>query len=66
MRQSKKSLTPIKFETGGLGHLLVENVYEVWVCVADHACSDPIHEVTLPDVLQTSAMCGSFLLCVCM
>ena len=45
MRRLKKSQTSFEFETGGLGHLLVKDVYEVWVCVADHACSDPSHEV---------------------
>ena len=43
-----QSAMPITFKTGGLGHLLVEDVYEAWVCVARHACSDPVNEVRLP------------------
>lgn len=49
------SQTPIQFETGGLGHLMVVNVYEVWVCVAEHACSDPIHEYFCWVVDETKA-----------
>ena len=48
MTRSMQSATPIAFKTGGLGHLLVEDVYEAWVCVAHHACSDPMSEVRLP------------------
>ena len=48
MSKSQESDTPVTFATGGLGHLLVEDVYEAWVCVAHHACSDPLHEVRLP------------------
>jgi hypothetical protein len=48
MMKSMQSDTPVTFATGGLGHLLVEDVYEAWVCVANHACSDPVHEVRLP------------------
>ena len=48
LRNPMQSVMPITFKTGGLGHLLVQDVYEAWVCVAHHACSDPVNEVRLP------------------
>ena len=48
MSDSEDSRTPIKFETGGLGHLMVTDVYEVWVCIAGHECSEHMDEVITP------------------
>jgi len=31
--------TASKYKTGGLGRLMVEGVFEAWVCLAGHECS---------------------------
>ena len=39
LRRSQSAGEPIIFVTGGLGSLLVEDVYEVWICLADLICA---------------------------
>ena len=40
LRNRYKESQPPNFKTGGLGTLMQPNLYEVWVCIEDHYCSN--------------------------
>lgn len=40
LRNSFKESQPPNFKTGGLGILMQPNLYEVWVCIEMHYCSN--------------------------
>ena len=47
LRNRYKASLPPNFKTGGLGPLMQAGVYEVWVCIEDHYCSNhPVDKVT--------------------
>ena len=56
--------TASKYKTGGLGRLMVEGVFEAWVCLAGHECSARHDEVRCRwDLLRCSEMLRD--LCSC-
>ena len=46
LRDMTKSGTGPQYRTGGLGKLMVVEVFESWICVAGHACSWPKDQVS--------------------
>lgn len=40
LRNRNKESRPPNFKTGGLGPLMQPDLYEVWVCIEDHYCSN--------------------------
>ena len=55
LRNRYKSSLPPNFKIGGLGPLTQAGVYEVWVCIEDHYCSN--HPV---DKVSSLSSCESF------
>ena len=49
LRNRYKASRPPNFKTGGLGSLMQPNLYEVWVCIEDHYCSN--HPTDKVDIL---------------
>ena len=48
LRNRFKASLPPNFKTGGLGPLMQAGVFEVWVCIENHYCSNhPVDKVTL-------------------
>ena len=41
LRQRSRNKLGPAYETGGLGQLIHQDLYEVWFCIHDHACALP-------------------------
>ena len=40
-KERSKANLHIKYRTGGLGLLMQQNLFEVWLCLEEHNCSHP-------------------------